>query len=101
MYSDNRLQQINEDTFTFAIRKDEDFRILQLTDLHLGFGWLSRSKDTLAMDAVRQLIERSKPDMLVLTGVGNFLIELMDDAASAGTAGFQYVWRGRLVFQWI
>ncbi len=68
MYSDNRLQQINEDTFTFAIRKDEDFRILQLTDLHLGFGWLSRSKDTLAMDAVRQLIERSKPDMLVLTG---------------------------------
>ena len=69
MYSDNRLQQINEDTFTFAIRKDEDFRILQLTDLHLGFGWLSRSKDTLAMDAVRQLIERSKPDMLVLTGV--------------------------------
>ena len=80
MYSDNRLQQINEDTFTFAIRKDEDFRILQLTDLHLGFGWLSRSKDTLAMDAVRQLIERSKPDMLVLTGVGHFLIELMDDA---------------------
>lgn len=41
---------------------------MQLTDLHLGFGPLSRGADRLALDAVRKLIERSKPHLIVFTG---------------------------------
>ena len=68
MYYSDRCKQIDDETFTIRIPKDQDFRILQLTDLHLGFGFLSKGKDRLALDAVRTLIETSKPDLIVLTG---------------------------------
>lgn len=68
MYQSDRLKQIDDETFTLRIPKDRDFRILQLTDLHLGFGFISRGRDKLALDAVRKIIEKSKPDMIVLTG---------------------------------
>lgn len=68
MYQSDRLKQIDDETFTLRIPRDRDFKILQLTDLHLGFGFISRGKDKLALDAVRKIIEKSKPDMIVLTG---------------------------------
>ena len=68
MYRSDRCKQIDDDTFTLKIQKDRDFRVLQLTDLHLGFGILSRGRDKLALNAVRKLIEKSKPDLIVLTG---------------------------------
>lgn len=68
MYCSDRCKQIDNETFIIRIPKDKDFRILQLTDLHLGFGFLSKRKDKLALDAVRKLIEKSKPDLIVLTG---------------------------------
>ena len=68
MYQSDRFLQTDKETFSLRIPKDKDFKILQLTDLHLGFGPLSRSKDKLALHAVKKLVKRTKPDMLVLTG---------------------------------
>lgn len=68
MYSSDNFQTINDETFAIRIPSDKDFKILQLTDLHLGFGFLSKGRDRLAMDAVKTIIEKSKPDMIVLTG---------------------------------
>ena len=68
MYCSDQFKQADDDTFIMRIPKDRDFRILQLTDLHLGFGPLSRRMDKLAMEAVRTIIERSKPHLIVLTG---------------------------------
>lgn len=68
MYRSDRFKQTDEETFTIRIPTDRDFKFLQLTDLHLGFGLLSRKKDKLALEAVRTLIVRTKPDLLVLTG---------------------------------
>lgn len=68
MYSSDRLKQIDNETFAMRIPENREFRILQLTDLHLGFGFISGSRDRLAMDAVRKIIEMSKPDLIVLTG---------------------------------
>ena len=61
MFESDIFQQIDKDTFTLRIPEDQDFRILQLTDLHLGFGFLSKGKDKLALDAVSKIIEKSKP----------------------------------------
>lgn len=72
MYSSDRLKQKDNETFSFEIEKDRDFRILQLTDLHMGFGFLSRKKDRLAMTAIRTLIEETRPHMIVLTGDSTF-----------------------------
>ena len=47
MYISDRLKQTDEETFTFRIPNDRDFKILQLTDLHLGFGFISRRKISL------------------------------------------------------
>ena len=68
MYSSDKLKQTDGETFMVRIPEDRDFRILQLTDLHLGFGPISKGKDKLALNAVRKIIEKSKPDMMVLTG---------------------------------
>lgn len=68
MYHSDRFKQIDNETFTLQIPEDRTFRILQLTDLHLGFGPLSGKKDKLALEAVEKIIEKSKPDLLVLTG---------------------------------
>ena len=68
MYYSDKIKQIDDETFTITIEKDRDFKILQLTDLHLGFGFLSKGKDRLALHAVKKIIEASKPDLIVLTG---------------------------------
>ena len=44
------------------------FRILQLTDIHIGGGVLCRRNDKMALDAVRTLVERAKADFVVITG---------------------------------
>lgn len=68
MYRSDQFKQVDDETFTLSIPKDGDFRILQLTDLHLGFGLLSRGMDRLALEAVRKIIETSRPHLIVLTG---------------------------------
>lgn len=38
MYTSDEFQIRDEETFTLRIPSDRDYKILQLTDLHLGFG---------------------------------------------------------------
>ena len=47
---------------------DRDFKILQLTDIHIGGGWLSTHKDTMALNAVAAMVTAEKPDLVVITG---------------------------------
>lgn len=61
------LTPVMEDgVYTFYT--DRDFRILQLTDVHIGGGVLSIGKDRMAFDAVKTLVSRVKPDLVVVTG---------------------------------
>ena len=68
MYTSPNFSIRDEETFALRIPTDRDYKILQLTDLHLGFGLFSGKKDRLAMSAVTELIYRTKPDLIVLTG---------------------------------
>ena len=68
MYTSKNFQIRDEETFSLCIPTDRDYKILQLTDLHLGFGMFSRKKDRLALEAVTELIRRTGPDLIVLTG---------------------------------
>ena len=56
MYKSDNLKQTDNETFTYTIDKNKDFKILQLTDLHLGFGFISRKKDKLALNAVTKIL---------------------------------------------
>lgn len=68
MYRSDQFKQVDDETFTISIPRGAEFRILQLTDLHLGFGLLSRGMDRLALEAVRTIIEKTNPHLIVLTG---------------------------------
>ncbi|MBU5487916.1 metallophosphoesterase family protein [Clostridium sp. MSJ-8] len=53
----------------YTITKSKgDFKILQLTDIHLGGSVLSYDKDLKALKAVYKLINRSRPDFVIVTG---------------------------------
>lgn len=47
---------------------DGQFKILQITDIHIGNSFLCRSTDRKALAAVEQLIARTEPDLIAVTG---------------------------------
>lgn len=49
-------------------KENTDFKILQLTDLHLGGSRASYNEDVKALNAVYKLINYTKPDFIVITG---------------------------------
>lgn len=54
----------------YGIRKldEKPFKVLQLTDMHIGGGYLSRHEDEQALNILYRLIEMVKPDCIVITG---------------------------------
>lgn len=61
---------LDEDTGYYTFVKDsvEDFRILQLTDAHIGGGIFAKDKDRKAVDAIYNLVKSTKPDLIIFTG---------------------------------
>lgn len=47
---------------------DGDFKVLQLTDIHIGGGFLSTTQDKKAINAIAAMITAEKPDLVVLSG---------------------------------
>lgn len=59
---------IDETTGVWTFKTDEDFRIVQITDIHIGAGAFSIAKDGWALDAVYTMLARLEPDLVVVTG---------------------------------
>lgn len=47
---------------------DNDFKVLQLSDIHIGAGFLSVKKDNSAINAVAAMVAEEKPDLVIVTG---------------------------------
>lgn len=47
---------------------DDELKVMQLTDVHLGGGWMSLKKDSMALNAVAAMITEEKPDLVIATG---------------------------------
>lgn len=52
--------------YTFVT--DRELRIVTLTDVHIGGGWMSYKKDQMALNAVAAMVAAEKPDLVVITG---------------------------------
>lgn len=50
------------------IYSDEGLKVLQITDVHLGGGWMSIGKDKKSLNAVAAMISAEKPDFVIATG---------------------------------
>ena len=54
--------------YVFTKEDGRDFKVLQFTDVHIGGGAFSHKKDAWAMNAVATMIQKEKPDFVVVTG---------------------------------
>lgn len=65
---ENQLVPELDDNGYYTFVTDEDFKIMQLTDIHIGAGFLSIKKDNMALNAVAAMISEEKPDLVIVTG---------------------------------
>ena len=66
-YDSQLVPKLDEDG-NYAFTCDRDFKILQLTDVHIGSGFMSTKNDTMALNAVSAMITAEKPDFVIVTG---------------------------------
>lgn len=64
---DQLLPATDADGVTY-FTTDGEFKIVQLTDVHIGGGIFSRAEDKKAINAVAAMISAEKPDLVVVTG---------------------------------
>ncbi len=50
------------------IYSDNGLKVVQITDVHIGGGWMSVKKDRMALNAVAAMISAEKPDFVVVSG---------------------------------
>ncbi len=65
---ENQLVPQKDADGVWTFTTDNDLRVMQLTDVHIGAGWMSTSKDTMAINAVATMIRVEKPDLVIVTG---------------------------------
>lgn len=66
--SEDRLIPQKDENGYWTFTTDRDFKVLQLTDIHIGAGWMSLKKDSMAINAVAAMITAEKPDLVIVTG---------------------------------
>lgn len=55
--------------YEFVAESEKDsFRVLHLTDVHIGAGAFSAEKDRWAIEAVSETVRRVEPDLVIVTG---------------------------------
>jgi 3',5'-cyclic AMP phosphodiesterase CpdA len=59
---------LDKETGYWTFQTDEEFIILQLTDTHLTESILNAEGDTKSLNAIRTMVERAKPDLVIITG---------------------------------
>lgn len=60
------IPELKDNNWTFTT--DRELKIVQLTDIHLGGGWMSKDEDAKALTAVASMLTVEKPDLVIVTG---------------------------------
>ncbi len=69
---EDRIEPTKDADGNFVFTTDRDFKILQLTDIHLRLGCFSKSNDMKALNAIATMISEEKPDLVIATGDTSF-----------------------------
>ncbi len=67
-YNGEQLVPQKDENGNWVFTTDGDFKVMHLTDIHLGGGFMCKQKDEYAMRAVANMIEAEKPDLVIATG---------------------------------
>ena len=71
---DGQLTPLVDGDGNYYFETDEEFKVMHLTDIHIGGGILSQGKDKKAVNAVAAMIAEEKPDLVVVTGDISFAV---------------------------
>ena len=47
---------------------DRDFRVMHITDIHIGGGFMTKTVDEKALNAIALMVTKEKPDLVIATG---------------------------------
>ena len=65
---ENQLVPEKDENGYWYFTTDEDFKVMHLTDIHIGGGFLSKTVDEKALNAVALMVTKEKPDLVIATG---------------------------------
>lgn len=74
---ENQLSPEKDENGNWYFTTDEDFRVMHLTDIHIGGGFMSKKTDEMALNAVATMITKEQPDLVVVTGDIAFPVPFM------------------------
>ena len=83
--------EYNEESGVYTITAaGEDFKILHLTDIHLGGSLFSARQDIKALTACYTLIENTPPDLVLVTGDLSFPLGIMSMSFNNSAPVYQF-----------
>ena len=65
---ENQLVPQKDENGYWYFTTDGDFKVMHLTDIHIGSGWMCHGRDKKTLNAVATMITKEKPDLVVITG---------------------------------
>ena len=65
---ENQLVPEKDENGNWVFTTDREFRVMQITDVHQGGGYMSGKKDKLSLNAIATMITAEKPDLVIATG---------------------------------
>ena len=65
---ENQLIPHKDENGYWYFTTDGDFKVMHLTDVHIGAGWMCNGRDKKALNAVATMITKEKPDLVITTG---------------------------------
>ena len=71
---EGQLQPLRDEDGIAYFVTDKEFKVMQLTDVHIGGGFLSVDEDKKAINAVAAMITEEKPDLVIVTGDISFAV---------------------------
>ena len=65
---ENQIVPEKDENGNWYFTTDRDFKVMHLTDIHIGGGFMSKGVDEKALNAVATMVTKEKPDLVIATG---------------------------------
>ena len=65
---ENQLVPEKDENGYWCFTTDDDFKVMHLTDIHIGSGWMCHGRDKKTLNTVATMITKEKPDLVIATG---------------------------------
>lgn len=65
---EDRLTPQKDENGYWYFTTDRDFKVMHITDIHIGGGFLSKADDEKALNSIALMVTKEKPDLVIATG---------------------------------